>query len=134
MFQTAPLCLLCINPDWEWSTRCIVLPAQAGGTLVSTGRQFLPKILPQLPTLCSPHCSNLCCSFAADRRETDCRCNPRWGELLDTQSSLKQPVVVRGTTCFFHFSLLTSFLILASNCPLLLVAHALVMKKIPTPL
>lgn len=54
-------------------------------SLVSTGRQCLPKILPQFLMLHSSQkaardfiCSNLCCSFATDRRETDCRCNSRW--------------------------------------------------------
>lgn len=90
----------------------------------SQGSQGLPKILLQFPVLPSLQVapkgfiwSNLCCSFATDGSGTDWRCNPRWDELSDTQSSLRQPAVIIGSRCFFHFSLITSFLMLASECP-----------------
>lgn len=60
--------------------------------------------------------SNPYCSFNTDGWGTDWRCNPRWGRLSDTQSSLRQPAVRMSTTCFFHFSLITSFLVLAPDC------------------
>lgn len=110
-------------------------------SLVSTGRQCLPKILPQFPMLRSPQkaprgfiCSNLCCSFATDRRGIDYRCNPKWGELLG------HPVQPRATSCNDRHHMLLPFLspnIISDTCfklPTAPCSTSFGYEKIPTPL
>lgn len=150
MLQTAPPHLPHVSP--AGSGELAAAPhAQAGGRGVratppksSQGSQGRPKILLQFPVLPSLQVapkgfiwSNLCRSFATDGSGTDRRCNPRWDELSDTQSSLRQPAVITGSRRFFHFSPTTPFLMLASECPQThtpcSTSFHYEKKKIPTP-